>query len=292
MSHDKADDSAHFWTTVKLKLEGCLDSWVTSLAVFFRVSVIVPALIAFVALYYANEKGTDRAVSVSLNIFASFVFAIAGAVFWDLFKEYLGNTVLTKKGRSAVRNLSLARQKTKNISERLLSGAKQEEITNLLRLLELDVANSTQEWNDIVPGVENIEMAYNLLHEKETELREAITDKEALEKDAIKTRALESDVTVKTLEIAKLRGEVERLKIATSNTTSAVTTSPAIFGLSAGGAAFMKPSPGLESYTITNVGSLGRRRFCSVCGRLIHLTVGSSTDPSEPVICSHCRNKP
>jgi hypothetical protein len=153
--------------------------------------------------------------------------AVASGGIWDTVKNIMGNTLLIKKGNSAVRNLSLARLKVKKISERTKTKASPEEIMNLLGFLEKDVANSLQEWNDIIPGVANIEVVYGLLAERENELNVALQENEELNNrlaqeeqlQAGKKEELQEEIDKTRKRVLELNQEIGRLE------TQAVTTS-------------------------------------------------------------------
>ncbi|MCJ7496525.1 MAG: hypothetical protein MUO78_00075 [candidate division Zixibacteria bacterium] len=157
-----------------------LKEWRIFLWGFFRPLVIIPLAVTVVSLIIANKKNVDKTLSLVFQIVAALLVAIAGKFFYDVVKNVFESNILVKKGLSAVRNLALARTKTKNISDRVKTNATSEEIKNLLSLLEKDIANATQEWNDILPGVGSIEVVYTLLAEKEGELELAKKEKENL----------------------------------------------------------------------------------------------------------------
>lgn len=199
------------------------DEWKIFMGGFFRPPVIIPLILTGVSLYVANIKGIDRVFSLVLQIVAAFSLAIAGGFCAEAIKNLMGNNLLVKKGYSAVRNLSLARLKTKNISDRAKKDASSEEINNLLSLLGKDIANATEEWNDILPGVNQIEKVYALLSDKESELELVNREKDRLKNGVMRKRQLdtrekeksekslrkkEEEILVLTREINKLRSTV------------------------------------------------------------------------------------
>lgn len=137
----------------------------------FRPIVIIPLTVTVFCLYFANKSNIDRAFSLVLQIIAIVSLAIASGFFADAMKNILGNNLVVNKGKSALRNLSLVRVKTKNIFNREKVGTSKEEVMNLLSLLEKDIINAIQDWRDILPyevcGVEEI---YKLLEENENQL--------------------------------------------------------------------------------------------------------------------------
>ncbi len=222
------------------------NEWKLYIAIFLKPLVIVPAFLSVLSLYYATDMA-DKRFSFILNAFAAVALAIAGGSLYDAFKSLTGDTILIKKGLSAVRNLSLARHKTKNIIGRTKQGATPEEIKNLLALLEKDIANSTQEWNDILPGVDKIEEIYTVLAEKENELEIVQNEKEQLKNQQEKEKELgesekeklRKDIEKKDKEVLRLSQEISKLQLKADTTSASGTTilshtiSPAVYhGLS------------------------------------------------------------
>jgi len=202
------------------------NQWKIGLGIFATPLIIGPLIACVLSLYFATQI-TDQSFSVVLNIIAALLAGVVSGGIWDKVKNMMGNTLLIKKGDSAVRNLSLARLKVKNISERTKMKASPEEIMNLLGLLEKDVANSLQEWNDILPGVANIEVVYGLLAEKENELSTASQEREELNNRLVQEKKfqdgekekLQKDFVKMSKRVVELTQEIGRLQ------TQAVTTS-------------------------------------------------------------------
>lgn len=174
---------ANFLSKLAPKFQRSFDSWIALFSGIFHVGVILPIAVASLALYYANMQGIDQSLRLALQIVASFTAAFAGAGFRNAWNEHYGNTILLKKGQSAVRNLSLARRSAKNIAQRLTLGASQEEVKNLVVLLEDDIANAVQEWNDIIPGIQEIENSFLRMSETQMELEKTLREKEELESE-------------------------------------------------------------------------------------------------------------
>ncbi|MDO8723432.1 MAG: hypothetical protein Q7J31_14580 [Syntrophales bacterium] len=208
------------------------EEWATIISILFRFWVFIPLLVSISAIYYAYSESANKSYSLFLNILATVSAGVASAFLFDSIKEIMGNTIIIKKGASAVRNLSQARQNIKNIVDRIKESASLDEIKNLLVRLEKDVANATQEWNDILPGVDNIEVVYSLLYEKEKdldtanqrnkELKEGL--KEKLSESAKGTEAKESlhqELEINKRKIEDLKKEISRLQYSTSMVASA-----------------------------------------------------------------------
>ena len=264
-NESKKEHPESIWVKVKKQ-------WKICLGIFAAPLIIIPLIACGLSLYFAREQFTKQPFSLVLNIIAVLLAGVASGGIWDSVKNMMGNTLLIKKGDSAVRNLSLARLKVKNISERTKMKAFPEEIMNLLGLLEKDIANSLQEWNDILPGVANIEVVYGLLDEKERELHAAIQEKEDLNnrlaqekqfQDGEKEK-LQNDFDNMRKRVLELTQEVGRLQ------TQAVTTS------------------GHSGYFFTAAVPTPRRlitaRICSRCGKPYEV-INALSDKG---LCSDC----
>lgn len=128
-------------------------------------------------------------------------------------------------GNSAKPNKVLHRTKIKKISRRVDNDGSKEEVVNLYSMLEIDIANATQEWNDILPRVDKIEEVYVLLDEKEDELKNTIEEKERLDSQLTNQKQLDdserNNLTKKVAEyekkISDLNNEISILSIKTSS---------------------------------------------------------------------------
>lgn len=143
----------------------------------------------------------------------------------------------------------------------------------MLSLLEKDIANSLQEWNDILPGVINIEVAYVLLEEKEADLNNAIKEKEDLNKRFIEEKELQTGeegklrlaLIEKEKQISELNQQVSQLKTRAANSTviggySGYSGRMLTAVLAASGAVIPL---GPES----EAGAMGMAAFCKKCGK-------------------------
>jgi len=258
-----------------------LEQWRIFAWGFLQPLVIIPLAVTIVSLILANKKDVDRTLSLVLQIVAALLAAIAGRFFYDAIRDVFESNILVKKGLSAVRNLSLARVKTKNISDRAKINVSTEEIRNLLSLLEKDIANATQEWNDILPGVDKLEEIYTLLAEKESELEYTEKQKEQLNKQLVETRELsdkekenlkkvleekESKISELSYEISRLRLKTEPLVATASGTFAVGSGVPFTFGVPMFGGGYVL-------------------KHCKACGDLF------SASDSFQEFCSDCLSK-
>lgn len=167
----------------------------------------------FSATYYIDNKN----LSLVLYFISSVFVSIAGAIFYDTYKQISGDTVLVKKGQGAVRSLFLIVEKIKNISDVSNKRKNVDEIINLLGLVEKDVTNSIQEWTDVIPGLAYIEVSQKIIEEKEiqkaeiqSQYNEAITNlQQAKATEANKDKEVEAQKE-KIAELNKILENKER----------------------------------------------------------------------------------
>lgn len=160
-------------------------------------------LICLLSPLYIDEK--LKTVIYIFQMLASIAAGVFGSIVTDRYKEITGNTILWKKGISAVRGLALIRNKSRNIIIRIKSNNNINETINLIDLLEKDIANVSREWEDIIPGItKDIDSKYDALTDKEIELAQAVNDKELIESKLIETKQSDQQ---KTAELNKLKLE-------------------------------------------------------------------------------------
>lgn len=292
------NDSSGPQVTVLQRVEGSRADWTVFRINVGRPVVCLPIFFAVCATV-AGVLTKDNIFSVIMTVLASLSSAIAGAAFYDFMKEASGNTVLIKKGKSAVRNLSLARTKVKNISGRAENGAQTPEIINLLGLLEKDVANSTQEWNDVVPGLDHIEEIYTMLAEKEEMFAQAREDKEKTDRALVEQKTLSEERRRKLEEISATMDELSstmqkdilrlQSEVARATTTATSSVGTISFAGSTG------PSGGFGMGTpVERLGGFGmgtrttKLSACSNCRRLYTL---SEEAASQLGLCPECYSK-
>ncbi len=205
------------------------DEWKLFGEIIFSPFLLITLLLTLIGLcspLYINDE--YRTVINTLQVVASIFSGIAGSLIADRYKEFTGNTILWKKGASAVRNLALIRHKTKNIIRRIKNQSSLNESVNLVELLEKDIANATREWSDIIPGITDVlDENYTILEEKEKVLDNFLKDKEQwsaeLERQGqqrdlqIQNKLADNEKNINELtkQIAKLQSTVESPRIGT-----------------------------------------------------------------------------
>ncbi len=277
------------------RFDDLIEDWSFTLGILFRPLVILPAILTVVALYFANSADNNKQYSILLNILASISLAFSGGFIYDGYKRFTGDTILIKKGQSAVRNLSLSRVKIRNAVARAKTNVPHAEIINLLSLIEKDIANATQEWNDILPGVAKIEEMYNVLEEKESELQIQEQQKEQLNQQLKVTTELNAaERTHLNTELENKNREINRLSLEISNLKT-TTSTPLLSGISS----MTLPASGADIWAVTKPTPIVHKRYhrtkatCSVCGKEFLKTISypQALPDTNPPVCNDCKPK-
>jgi len=168
-----------------------------------------------------------QGIIYTLQVLASIFAGVAGGIFSDKYKNYSGNTLLSKKGSSAVRNLALIRHKARNIVRRIKSHSDPAETINLVELLEKDIANATREWNDIIPGITDLlDVNYDAIEEKEAEFDTILAEKESL-RDQLEKQGKDKDNALQQLlkenekKLGDINKEIAKLQVSAESSTRA-----------------------------------------------------------------------
>ncbi len=283
MSHN--DKAAQNVSTEPIQ-GGLINEWKRVGKQFVHPLVLIPLIFSILTLYFANQEGVNKSLSITLTIIAAVLSAIAGAAFYDYIKALMGDTLLIKKGDSAVRHLFLVKHQIKNISERVKGKASPEEIVISLSFLEKLITNSIEEWNDIIPGIIKKEAVYELLAEKENELKGALKEKERLNEQLIQEKELkkeekewvDNELRKWEKKISELSEQINILKRASGPKPLAQVFlekhSALANAISERQPALTKPTPALSA------------KRCSQCGRT-YIPVGMSL--LDETLCNECQ---
>jgi len=272
-------------------LQKLSNEWGIFIFGFFRPLVFVSSLFMIISLYFANIDQVDKVVSIILQFIAILFVTIAAGAFYDAIRGIVEADIIHKKGASAVRNLSLARVKAKNISNREKEGASPEEIKNLVSLLEKDIANAIQEWNDILPGVAALEQVYIIMSEKESELEiikkemvqsreQSVNQRELSEKEK---EELRGRLNAKEDRINELENEINKLRTKTNSIP---------LGISGYSDSGLSDSLLGFSSTLSPYSSIlgGLQCSCKRCGQIYYVSI--TADPASSTgLCDSCKSK-
>ncbi|NVN91925.1 MAG: hypothetical protein HXX11_15165 [Desulfuromonadales bacterium] len=213
----------------------CKQEWQAFGSIVFRPITLLFLSLSLAGLsspVYIEEK--NKAIIYLLQIIATVAAGVFGGLITDRYKEITGNTILWKKGVSAVRSLVLIRYKSRNIISRIKVGNNEKETINLVDLLEKDIANVSREWDDLIPGiVESININYDNLSAKELELEQTLQDIEIFEsklREAEKTgQKISDELKMREAEhrnkINELQKQISKLESKTFNIDLTTNTS-------------------------------------------------------------------
>lgn len=135
-----------------------IKKWSIFLGIMLSPGSTIPLLLAMVCLYFALTK-PDTSISILLSIIASILTAIAGFFIKDDWDKIRGDSLLEKKGKSAIRNLSSIGQQITQIenwvqffiNKKQVTKRELEEINRHLGTIEINIKSGLEDWIDIVP---------------------------------------------------------------------------------------------------------------------------------------------
>ncbi|MBI4036515.1 hypothetical protein HY386_01380 [Candidatus Daviesbacteria bacterium] len=259
-----------------------IQKWRTFLSIIFSPGSIIPFILSALCLFLAISVFTG-ALSSLLSIFASILTAIAGFFVKEDWDRVQGNTMLEKKGRSAIRNLGSIEQQiiqirnwiknflgSKNITERELK-----EIDRHLTTTQMNIKSGLEDWIDIVPELKKKEEFAKKYQETLEANMEELLKKEA---ELLKIGETNKELKVQLEKrIKELEKRVQELKSEQSNVFGGLMPSTSPYS-------FVTISPS-GSGTLSNL----LPKTCSICGKVYK-------DDNSPTIslndvCPECKRR-
>lgn len=240
-------------------------------------SIIVSIVLIFISLVYADK----REFSVLINLIGSVFLAIAGAFIKGGYDELVGESVLIKKGQSAIRNLSsISNQITfirswinkfikKDVSKREL-----EEINRHLETTLMNTHSGLADWIDIIPELkESGEVAKSLESTIKSYIGEILEKKKELLK-AGENKELKKQLGGRIKELEKEIKEINYQAGGIINSGAVISSNPVSLG-SVGQVNFSDFSPYLNTTT------------CQKCGRIYQDDLPTISISQK--LCPDCR---
>jgi rubrerythrin len=139
----------------------------------------------------AFADGTDSAKNTSelkaaITIIISIFTGVAGAIIYKKIQDFSEKSILVTRGESAIRGLNLVLLSVKSLENRLCSNSDKngdpsivDETTGRLILIQEQIVNSIQEWQDIIPSA-NIRSEIGKVLQFSTEKKDLESNLEAL----------------------------------------------------------------------------------------------------------------
>lgn len=250
------------------------EPWRVFINIFFNPVVLVTLILSIFGTYLSTlyYKDDTRIIAVLLSILASIFAGILGSVAFDRYKEITGNNILMKKGKSAVRNLSLIVDQLHRLRIRLFEFNSSkvkvplEEIDHHLVTTEKSVVSGIEDWVDMVPELNTLSKISEFVVEKGDEIQKVVSEKKELEKELglqdktqkEKVTSLEGRIKQKDQEISRLYSEVSKLRMQQTSIAGPTISSGMTIGSSLGGTVGSLVSGNL---------SIASSRNCKRCGK-------------------------
>ena len=255
------------------------------ISVLVRPVTLIVAVFTTLVLFYAQtQQNTNRVI---FEIIAAVSGGILGGLITEKIIQLTGNSYIVKKSVGAIRNLQLIKFKVANVNERILvlknkvNARDFEEIENLVDNIHKDILNSIGDWGDVNPNSEAIKDYYELLAQRQGEIKKVTKEKENLE---LKYKQLES---INTEERAKLKKEIDDKE---KKIDSLITQVDRLnkSGLEIETGSF------LSSPTISGVGTMSggtvSQQQCTNCRRF-YIPTFLSQYSTDPTLCDDCRRR-
>lgn len=223
-------------------------------------SILGAAILIIISIVYKDKTE----FSILTTLIGSIFIGIAGAFIKGGYDELSGESILIKKGQSAIRNLSSISQQITQIQNWIATFIKKneiskkelEEVNRHLGTTTLNINSGLADWIDIVPELRQTgEVVKNYESVIKTYIDELLKNKKEL------IEAGENKERREQLEkkIGELEGKVQNLRLQQSNIFSGgITLSPSV-----------SPSASYISNVVAspiNVSSL-LKKTCSICGK-------------------------
>ena len=253
--------------------------WGNFLGIIFSPGSVSPLIIAAFCLYFAFTK-SGTPLSILLTIIASILTAIAGFFIKDDWDKLKGDSVLEKKGRSAIRNLDAISQQIIQIRDwaKLFIGQKKitrrelEEIDRHLGTIEMNAKAGLQDWVDIIPELKKTaEVTKTYEDVLKVYIEEILKNKKEL-LTAGKNQQLKEELEEKIKDLEKRFRELKK-------------ESPRVF---TGGGITMGP---FVSGGSSRVFSRLDNKICSECGRTYYDDNLLAISAFNRDICPDCKKK-
>lgn len=204
------------------------DPWKIFVNILFHPVILTTLGFSVFGTYIStlNYKDETKNVAILFSILASLSAGILGSVAFDRYKETTGNSVLIKKGKSAVRNLSLIADQLHRLRIRLSEFNTKKiqmplgEIDHHLVTTEKSVVSGIEDWVDMVPELTTLTKISETVVERGNKMLGLMSEKKELEKELEKqdkaqkekVDSLESRISQKNQEISHLSSEISKLR--------------------------------------------------------------------------------
>lgn len=202
------------------QIEELKNKWKSFVAVVASPTVFISLISALVLIYLSIKYKNDPSLSLFTGLAGSFLAAVFGAFFKEGYAKLTEESILEKKGESAVRNIrsiqeqiirvrSLINYFTSNKYKVKVPNTELKEISRHLETMSVSVASGLEDWKDIVPALKEEKEKNEALIEAVKPLVEDLFIKEREFREAKDTKTKE-DLEGK---IQKIKDDIERKKI-------------------------------------------------------------------------------
>jgi hypothetical protein len=200
--------------------------WGIFITIIISPIVLITFAFTILGIFFSSQFTSNTTLTIILSALASLSAGILGGIVWDRYKEITGNSAFLKKGKSAVRNLSLISDQLNRLRIRIfeINKSKNElsidELDHHLLTTDKNVTSAIEDWVDMVPDLNTLARIAQSVAEKGNKIKKLLNDKAELEKKLAKQdqtqKSMISNLTKKIeqkdLELEKTYSEISKLK--------------------------------------------------------------------------------
>jgi len=277
--------------TINNMFKDLKDPWKIFVNILFHPVILITLIFSVFGTYLSTlyYKDETKTVAILFSILASLSAGILGSIVFDRYKEVTGNSILVKKGKSAVRNLSLIADQLHRLRIRLSEFNMKKmrisagEIDHHLVTTEKSIVSGMEDWVDMVPELTTLTKISETVVERGNKMLGLMREKKELEKvlekqdkaQKEKVTSLESRISQKNQEISNLSSEISKLRGQQISIGGPTLSSGIIAGSSL---------IGISSDLSSNVLSINTSRICNRCSKRYEV----SQLMVDTGLCSNC----
>ncbi len=197
------------------------------------------SIFTVLSLIFAYSFKDNTLFSTLLSVLGSFFAGFAGSFIKDDYEKVVGQNILEKKGRSALRNLQGISTQLCNVKIWIVDFLKKtkkqedkhvlEEINRHISTIELNIASGLEDWVDIVPELKEKSLQGAEIDKKYREAVQSVVVQlleSRKELAGAKDEKLEQDLKKKITDLEK---QVKEIKKERSETFNGISISPSRF---------------------------------------------------------------
>lgn len=252
------------------------------------ISFLGATVLIIISILYKDKSE----FSILINLIGSLLLGVMGAFIKGGYDDLSRESVLIKKGQSAIRNLASINLQVIQIrswieyfiKKNTVSKRELEEINRHLETTNININSGLSDWTDIIPELKSTE---DVVKSYESVIKAYVEELLKNKKELIEVGENKELKDQLEKRIKELESNVKSLRLQQSNVfNSGISVSPSV-----------SPSASYVGSMISNPINISQllKKTCSVCGKVYQendWNANSLLSISSNDICSECKNKP